>query len=616
MRKKTNPANTHESYHPLYLQLRRPAMALALAATQNAPQAYQYASKAHQWAGTRHARKQIDSTIVLHHLYRKLPKHINNPDSALMLPDNFSTLDLRARAVWVLHRVVGFDCPSIAAALKLTQDDVQGALSAADEKLNSHEVQRYGQQLDLLLEKKEIWNDIHYVLERQTRTGHLLRKSSIIIILAALLLLIGREALLMQRILRLHPQASSQEITESYDDANFYKHFPEAPSAEYPGINQLLVNRMDMMNDDQRLRVAFRYYDRNVMLNIHDNGRNLEDLYVDMYHESYNRGVVNNFIANAIMRYYDNYERPYLPELRKAAFRSDYDSIYHAAMTLAQDDAYRRLVDKNPEVFGTQQQFEAYLFSQNFLKEVPGLLNLLLNEYKINQRQSDEDAEDAQLRQAYEESLFAFTNPAGLNGRVSTSNFAFRKEQLEAFFASREALGKRLYKENVAQALQCMPQDAKFNSDILEGNESSLMSATLTKSEILRLSQDHRFFFLGVAPVNAAYYGGRIESELGAKVRDKLFERHEVFVMDDVYRLYSVNYAAPLTLPRGFIDDLRNRINCRDTQFEMELQYIYQMRYAHPEARLGWTVLRTLDSNSNVQFTSNKFKHFTRMARN
>ena len=94
----------------------------------------------------------------------------------------------------------------------------------------------------------------------------------------------------------------------------------------------------------------------------------------------------------------------------------------------------------------------------------------------------------------------------------------------------------------------------------------------------------------------------------------KLFDRYEVFQIDEEYILYSVNYAAPLRLPQGFIDELRQTRACKDTQYELLLQYNYHMRFAHPQTRSGYGLLRALYSNPLLQFASTQFKPFSKMA--
>jgi hypothetical protein len=613
--KRAQSAGPSERYQPIYLESRRPAMALALAGTLNASRAYDASMQAHRWAGMRPVRKPAATIAILRRLYRQLRGRHVSPESDLAIPSGFASMDLPARAVWALHHIGGLDEDTISRSLGIAPADVDTALHQADDILTLQDAGLYGQQVDLLLEKRELWNEITFALDKHTRARRLIRTGAAVILAAIGLFLIGRESLSLMRILRLRPQALPDEITESYDSPQFYKRFPETPSAQNPRINRPLMDRLSAMEDNQRLRVAFRFYDRNVMLRLRENSHTLEDLYVSLYEDAFNRGLLNNLIANAIELYYKNYDRPYLPTMRATSFRSDYDSIYQAALTLAQEGDYRRIPQRNPEVFQNQHQFDRYLTSRLFLNEVPGIARLLMLEYQLGQSRSEGQPEDADMRQAYEQALFAFTNPGGMNGHVSPAHFCFQRDQLPAFFTSREALGRLLYTENLRQALECLPAETQANSDILEGSESSLMSATLTKVDIMRLSQDNRFFFLGIAPANAAFYDGRVESDLANQARRHLHIRHDVFAVDEEYRLYSVNYAAPLTLPQGFIDDLRARLHCQDTQFEMELQYIYQMRYAHPESHQGWTLLRTLDLHPIVQYTSQQFKTFTRMAR-
>ena len=289
--------------------------------------------------------------------------------------------------------------------------------------------------------------------------------------------------------------------------------------------------------------------------------------------------------------------------------------MYDAALDVARGGGFEQTLQEHPEVFGSLEAFENFLYGTKFLAEAPYLYDLLNLEVQISGAQGTEPSGGLELREAYEEALFAFFNPGGRAGKVSVAAFPFEAERLRQFFVLRERLGKSLYHLNMERCAQALPEGAALRSDILEGSESSLFSATLTKEDLLRLAQeDERFLFLGVAAPETAFFDGRIEADLALSAREEPLKKFEVYQVNEEFLLYSLNYAAPLSLPQGLIDGIRAKLDCEDTGFEMEVQYVYQMRYAHPQTRTGYGILRALIQNGGIQFTSQQFKTFSKMA--
>lgn len=606
----TDPIQLQE----LYYHSRFPALALALAVTLNTGEAYRNSKKAHIMEGSGSGK-----IIDLHSILRRVLKFSRFAESkgkeihpAL---ENLQKLDKEARIVWVLKTVCEVSRSDISALLKKAPETVSASLVRAEKQLNENDASCMKNLVSELLSKKELWNDITFGITQRKSIGRKAFLATCIAFLATALILAGREALTLVRVLQLQARASESTLVERYDSETYYKRIPERPSNENPRINQALMERLNEMEDDQDLRAAFRFYDRNVMLETQIDGQNLEGLYTGMYEESVDKGRIATLAANALNAYYANYKRLFKVKERDADFLSKYGSIYDAAIDIAKGSGFEQTVTAHPEIFSNRDVFEQYLFSRQFIREVPHLYNLLNLEIQIAGFRETKPSNDPQLREAYEDALFAFFNPGGYGGKASVTAFPFESEQVKQFFSLRERLGKELYHLNVQQCSQVIPADSALHSDILEGSESSLFSATFSKKELLLLAEhDDRFFFLGIAAPAAAFFDSHVEADLADRSLEGLLKKHDIYQINEDFLLYSLNYAAPLALPQGFIDDIRNKLDCEDTGFEMELQYTYQMRYAHPQTRTGYGILRALTLNQEVQFTSQDYKYFSKMA--
>lgn len=602
------------SLQNLYYRTRYPAMALAFALTLDRDKAFDCSRKAHISEGSR-GRGKADLHTILRRILRVCPFMKAAAETSLPVLKRLSGLDREARTVWTLHRVSGFSIEETASLLSRPSAAADAALARADSRLKEPDKESFADTVNEMLAKKELWNDITFGIEHRRSINRRIALVLSLAALAAALFFAGREAFLLARIIRLDARVSEQTVSDRYGSESFYKRFPERPGAENPRINQPLMEQLKNVPEGQMIRVAFRFYDSDLMRETRIDGQNLEEIYTALYNESLDRGQVNALTANALSGYYRNYRRPFRVEDREDDFKSAYGSVYDAAIAFARGGAFEQTISLHPEIFGSRDDFEAYLYSREFINEVPYLHTLLNLEMQISRAKQEEGREPSGLRREYEDALSAFFNPSGIGGKISVSSFSFEPEKLKSFFVLREKLGKEFYALNVKRCGEALPESAGLSSDILEGSESSLMSATLTKKEILSLAErDGRFFFLGIAPPETPFLKGRIESELALSSRDELLSRHEVYLINEEYLLYSINYAAPLTLPRGFIDEIRAKLKTEDTGFEMEVQYTYQMRYAHPQTRTGYGILRSLLLDDQAQFTTRQYKYFSRMA--
>ena len=599
-----NTARSESLLQEVYLRLRRPAFALALSNTLDADKAYACVTQNFVHAGKRIRRKSFSETSILPRLLRALPCESQSGKGFSGKPAALASLDKDARSVWALIRVARMDEEEGFAALHMDKSSGTESLSRADAAMNPQDALDFACELDNLTQRHEIWNTVSFTLQQQMRTTRYVRLAFTAILGIAVLLLLSREAYLGIKIMSFPGPKTQEVLADSIDSPEYYKNFSEHMSKEQTRISTALAARLEGLEDEQLIRAAFRFYDDNLMRGVLQDGETLLSLHTMMYDVGLSFGKAHRLMANAISLYYANYERPFMPDERKTDFSSDFRSIYDAAMSLAQDGGFSGTFSAHPEIFASRENFDSYLYSKRFLSVVYPVSDLLLIEKNLT----------SELREEYEKLIFAFDNPLGLNGTLSTDSFYYTSKQTDHFYTLREALGKEFYARNLAKCLELLP-DALVTSDILEGNESSLFSATLSKKDILALAKnDPRFVFLGIAAPFYQGYPERVEHALADMADKKLFDRYEVFQIDEEYILYSVNYAAPLRLPQGFIDELRQTRACKDTQYELLLQYNYHMRFAHPQTRSGYGLLRALYSNPLLQFASTQFKPFSKMA--
>ncbi|MHC1786321.1 MAG: hypothetical protein AB9880_04625 [Christensenellales bacterium] len=600
----------------LYLQCRQSALSLSLACALDEREAFAQSRRAFVAIGQRRKKHPPGELDLLRVLWRRA-KRCRAPGTGPMetLPRGLPSLDMKARAAWALCRVGALPLQDAAFVLNASQDDVARALDQADAVLHEADSASYLALLATLQDKREIFSEISFRLEQRAKLSHRINKviGTLLAVAAGLLLL--REARLAIRVLGFPGPREAAVLAQTYDDAACYKRYPPRLGGEEPRIDGRLWDTLAPCADDTSLRVAFRFYDRDLMEGIRDGGRNLLDIYLDLYALGLDRGRVHTLMARAIELYYKNYKLPFQVRDRKEDFRSDYASIYAAALAVAQDSSFAGTLARHPEIFGTQADFDAYLTGPRFSSELPQVAALCQAQMQMDQAAERGEEPAPPLRERYETLVFAFHNPNGIRGSLSPAAFSYTKDETDAFFPLREKLGRALYDQTVRRAQALLP-GAMVTSDVLEGNESSLMSATLEKAEILRLArEDDRFYFLGVAAPHIAEDLPGLEHGLAAAIAADKRRAYDIYMIDEEYLLYSVNYAAPLTLPQGFIDQFRALVPSADTLFEQSISYTYQMRFAHPQQMAGWLILRASYVNPALNYALQDFKYFSKMDR-
>ncbi len=598
----------------IYFQLREHALALALACTLDKKQACAKSCETFVRAGKRALSNPQRKTDVLGYLFRHAKQGgIYDARQFDFLPADFAKLNKLSRAAWALTRSEGMAADEAMKVLGASQSAFSQAIAQADQLLNTGHARNYNLLVRKMQDKREVWSDVGFALEQYYRLGHQVRMAVASILLTILLVFAVREGSLWIKILRFPGTLDKAVISQTYDDPACYKKQPLVPGIDKPGISGHLAAQLENIKDDEMVRVALRFYDAELMADIRQNGDNLLDIYLDLYQTGMDRGHIHTLIANAIQRYYSNYKRPFQVKGRTENFVSHYDSLHTCALDLASGSNFSKTVAAHPEIFSSRDNFDAYLTGSRFRQDLPQVTDLLTYEAIIQSHMASGKPPSATVQEKYENLLYAFTNPAGLGGKLSPDTFSYVKEETDPFFADRELLGKELYTQTVKLLKQLLPQ-AQVTSDILEGSESSLFSATLSKQQILsHAGDDERFFFLGIAPPYAAAYPDGLEHGLAAAIHLDRGKVYDVFLIDEEYVLYSVNYAAPLTLPQGFIDQLRSRVASKYTMFEQKISFTYQMRFAHPQPMAGWRILRSVYLNENLRYALKDYKYFSKM---
>ena len=600
----------------VYFEQRFRALALALACTLDKEQAYAMTRDAFVRAAKRALVSPRRANDALSWLYRRArPAGIYDAQQFAFLPAGFPRLSKLSRAAWALTRVDGIAADDGAKALGVSPDAFSQALSRADALLGEDQAGSFRRFVQKMQDKREVWSDVGFALEQYYRTGHQVHMALAGILVTILLVIALREGSLWIRILRFPGETDKTVISQAYDDPACYKKLPLLPDAGNPRISSHLAAQLEQMPPDQPVRAAFLFYDAQLMEGIRHEGENLLDIYIALYEKGLDRGRVHILIANAVQRYYSNYVRPFRVSERREDFVSKFDSLYTCALDLAKGSSFQRTVDSHPEIFSSRESFDAYLSSARFRQDLPQAADLLTYEMIAQSHMASGKPMAQNAQEKYESLLFSFTNPAGLGGKLNPDPFSYTREETDPFFSRRETLGKELYAKTVLSLGRLLPQ-AQVTSDILEGNESSLFSATLSKQQILTLVRDDgRFYFLGIAAPYAPGYPAGLEHCLAASIRRDRGKIYDVFSIDEEYVLYSVNYAAPLTLPQGFIDQLRTHVESRHTMFEQKISFTYQMRFAHPQLLAGWRILRAVYLNEGLQYTLRDYKYFSKMDR-
>lgn len=601
---------------PFYFSHRKSALMLAYACTLDEASAYAAAHAAFVTIGKRAEKHGIPngSEIALYsHIYNSTRKSMVSEGHTHPSPAGFHTLSKEARCVLALRAASGMDRESIKQILHL--DD--SALQVIDLKIEAMDSDAAGwlrEHTGRMHNKNEIWDSICFSLEKHYRLNRYVKQSLLAFIAVLCLVFLLFEGGTALQFFDIQRQVEQDVLADRYLDESYYLRKPTRFSSEQPNITINLSQRLIALDDQDQIRAAFRFYDPQIMSRVKIDNQSLMDLYVGMYHAGYNRGRLHTLIARGVGQYFSNYEIPFLPKDRKENFVSPYESIYQSTLEYAETSSFHTLHSMYPDILGSQEEFETYLFSDLCLRELYPLRSLLF----LNRQLLSADSFSNEDIEAYEKAIFAFQNPAGLNGSYTPAPFSYFQQETDAFFARRLEISRLLHQALQDECVKILPNN-NLTNDVLDGTDCSLFSATLSKKETLALAEgDSRFTFLGVAAPYSSGYPEHLEHALAAEAFSNPLKTFEVFQVDNRVEQYSLNYAAPLDVPQGFIDQLRDTVSCEDTLFEQLLGYHFDMRYAHPRKMPGYLILRSLFQQPSADngFCFQVFKNYPKMAAN
>lgn len=563
-------------------------------------------------AGNRMARTPADpkaeKLLALESVARALPRKMPEPfcegctpDEAEFLKKIVGGLAPDARETWALTRVCGLTAAEAAAALGTKEAEAAETLSKAEATLGvlfqgdaAGAAERCRGIMARMSDRNEVLGTLTFLYERRTRASAWAQRASIGALAVAAAVVLVIEGGVIARRARFSGGYDESVVTADPASADYWRSTAyNVKSEEYPYAYDGLVRALEPLSDDQLVRVNFTYYDPNEMIGITEQNYNLESLYKSLYETGTEQTAVNTLTARAVCLYYANYVQPYLPELREKDSVSDYDSFYAAALAVpdtlseANGKAARALIAARPDVFGSAESFEAYMYSDLFLDQAWQVNSLLITERYIRQYAagtSDMTAEEyAQMREYYENALFAFSE--NYDKQFLTPGFAVTSAQLSWFRGLRASMASRLDDALFASCGGVLGTDCALSRDTVEFSDCSAYSANLSKATILRLAQsDKRFFFEGVAvaqktggnPSGLDAYTARVLA-LETKGRTK----YDVYFIDENYEDYNVNYLVPVDLPQGFIDALRADLNSQYGDFERTAGFTYRTLYGH-----------------------------------
>ncbi|MDO5022457.1 MAG: hypothetical protein Q4E07_03850, partial [Eubacteriales bacterium] len=518
---------------------------------------------------------------------------------------NIGLTDKKSRAAYVFKHILHLKDEDAADILSVSIEKYLHLAGETDPLFNA----RFCETIHTLLDKKEIWHNIEYSLSRHFTIGRRFRNTLIATLSIFALIFASFELYYCIKIGRI--KKASEQIASVYlSDKDYYKNTAFLASSTLPNMDTKLFNALQTMEDDNLIRVAFRFYDPKIMLQSGLQGETLLSLYTDMYNTGFDRGLVHSLIAKGISQYYANYKTPFLPRFREEDFKSEYENYFISTLDFAKSHGFLELVEKHPNIFESKQSFDDYLKTKLALEEFKPINSLIRLEYDMQS--------EINLREEYETAIFSFFNSDYTQGNFSPKPFAYTNEELEVFEKKKRQLGDILC-QNLFKACAEILKNQSLTQNIYGGDDISLFSADFTKKQLLDIAKsDPRFVFLGTDAPYSPTYPKNIENALTAEILKNKWTKQDIFIIDEKFDPMSVNYLAPLRLPMGFIEQFRSQTNAGNTLFEQITGYGYRIRYAHSKKMLGVFILRDIVKNDtqNYGYCLKKFKPFTRLGEN
>ncbi len=462
-------------------------------------------------------------------------------------------------------------------------------------------------------DEREILGDIEFRAERRYGKAHIAR----IALLCAVFLLCGwilyrqvQTGVFMIAAARY--ETDRKVVTLSAHDAN---PLPDAVewSEEAPNIAQSVLDAVGEHGDDAEYRVDFLYYDRAEAESVKIDGETIFDLYREAYAEAAEYGRIHKLITNAVGKYYESYEIPFLPTSRESDFHSPYGDLYSCAFWYANEYAsvssgFKELWKKRSDIFADRESFWEYISSELFKRECSPILRLLSCEYRIEEAAGEEDEA---TREAYEELLFAYFNAE--NGAVNFSPLAVALPQESgSLYTTRLGEFGKLIAEAEEEAAMRHFEDRELTPAEYEYDYAGAFSAVFTGDEIRRLSEDENVLVLSLAfPEVPEVYPGTMDAHLASLITYGGEKTYAVWRVDHQAWVFYTNYLIPRKLPYGLVCDLRETFNSANTAYETILGYDYDVLYGHAERFTRRELFSKLSEGGKCAYVSSEGRSYT-----
>ncbi len=609
MQKKRKYRRTETRLKEFYLQTRRAAFAQAYALSLDADGAFAALESAYYRAGKRlSGKKQPDAAKIEKALYADVRKAALAPSGkhasgeiridALRLRDEkrepldfLRRMDDEKRSVWA------------AEAERITRE-----LDEGDE-----EQRIFAGAMDEALGSREIWSTLAFRLERRFGVEFAVRTAACALICLFAVWLLGSEAETARRVFG-YPDFEEPAYVYADVFAEDYWRKNLLQPSPVENVSKGLWEEIDARADDEQLRVDFVFYDPQVMESVQTGGETLEDIYINMYELGAERGRIDLLTCRAVLKYFENYQIPFQPDRREEDFVSNYNTLFGALeVCIAEmDPIYGKIAQAHPEIFADSATFEEYLCSDAFARIAYPLAELSRLDVQVRKAPEDTD-----LRLRYETAIFAFYNDLGsYRGRFTPDSFRYSDEELYNFYQKQYILSRELKKALFETCAALLPENGLVEEDLAD-TRMGVYSATFTKAQILELAADGRFGFCGLGGATTEGWPESVEPALAKKLSDGgLFKKWDVYILDDTYIRYSINHQLRNRLPDGFIEELREKIPCENTQFETVVGYAWEVKYAHPASMSGYGLMKNALEQTDVRFVLRENKSYTILPNN
>lgn len=525
---------------------------------------------------------------------------------------------LNVRRAWALRRLCGLSTSQTAKLMRVSREEAARLFDEAgspDEAAVKSEIKRLSASADA-------WGQIEYMTGQSAVRARRLRNAC----LAALALIVGallvREGYAAVRIFTLPREAAPETALTASADASQHWSAHDTVSADGANMDARLFEQLSSLDGETPVRVDFTFYDEALVRSVTDeDGKSVYELVTELYEESSLLSSALSISCGAVSRYYSDYEFDIARSPMygyKSGFESRFSSYYEALLEVAggrNSEVWERLLEGYPEVFGSEEGFESFLYSDYFLYNCPGLRDTLIyeREHRLWLAGEYEYEEGRDPETEYELMLYSFFNAYG--GRYRYNAALTYPNDISGYQASVRALGER-----IAAALTEAVGGFGFEdvrSEMYDFYDCSYFSAEMTAARALELAEDGRFFFKGLSyPDAPAGYPAGLEDRLALKLAYGDGGRCRVYLVDGEYRSLSYNFVVPVRLPEAFREAMREYMTSSRgaaMAFESDIGYSYIVLYGHERVASRYAILRSLFLEPDARMVLEEGTSFTRL---